>query len=181
MTDTVYMKQPEGYNMGTGKVLRLLKALYGAKQSGRIWYYELRTTLINEFGFKQCHSDPCVYYYRKGTSICIIATFVDDIISMDNDPTLKTRLEQVLKEQYDVSSLGHLRWYLQMQLTKNEPEGSITLDQELLIKKLLEKTNMTDCKPATTPAAMEPLTSNMSPQTQEQKEAMKTVPHTAWS
>lgn len=39
--EKVYMKQPEGYDDGTGRVCLLIKTLYGLKQSGREWNKEL--------------------------------------------------------------------------------------------------------------------------------------------
>ena len=34
LQETVYMKQPEGFEDGTGRVCKLIKTLYGLKQSG---------------------------------------------------------------------------------------------------------------------------------------------------
>ena len=34
LQETVYMKQPEGFKDGTGRVCKLIKTLYGLKQSG---------------------------------------------------------------------------------------------------------------------------------------------------
>ena len=41
LKEEVYMKQPKGFEDGTQHVCRLIKTLYGLKQSGREWNIEL--------------------------------------------------------------------------------------------------------------------------------------------
>ena len=48
------MKAPRGVLKPgeEGKVLRLLKGLYGLKQAGRGWYMEMMRVFIKELGFE---------------------------------------------------------------------------------------------------------------------------------
>jgi hypothetical protein len=50
LKERVFMKQPEGFEDGTGRVCRLVKTLYGLKQSGQEWNSELNAKLLT-FGF----------------------------------------------------------------------------------------------------------------------------------
>ena len=68
LKEKVYMKQPEGYDDGTGQVCLLIKTLYGLKQSGREWNKELDMQL-KEKGFKNLRSDPCAYIRRIGDEL----------------------------------------------------------------------------------------------------------------
>lgn len=43
--ENIYMKQPEGYSDGTGRVCKLLKGLYGLKQGPRCWNQRFRSFL----------------------------------------------------------------------------------------------------------------------------------------
>ena len=45
LTECVYMRQPEGYDDGTGRMCQLIKTLYGLKQAGREWNKELDVKL----------------------------------------------------------------------------------------------------------------------------------------
>ena len=58
--ETIYMQQPEGFNNGTESVCRLIKPLYGLKQSGNVWNEELTTTMTS-LGFSQLKTDYCCF------------------------------------------------------------------------------------------------------------------------
>lgn len=58
------MKQPPGFSDGTNRALRLLKSLYGLKQSALVWNEKLHAQIM-KMGFEQCKTDPCLYT-RKG-------------------------------------------------------------------------------------------------------------------
>jgi hypothetical protein len=87
MQDTSYYDgygrdfDPDGYECKskTPKFLRLLKTLYGLKQSPYMWNKEIATWLI-ETGFKQLVSDRCVFIGKVNEVICYILLYVDDII-----------------------------------------------------------------------------------------------------
>ena len=60
----IYMRPPRGVLKPgqEGKVLKLLKGLYGLKQAGRGWYLEMSKVLIKEMGFKCFAIDHSVFY-----------------------------------------------------------------------------------------------------------------------
>jgi len=45
LKEQVYMRQPKGYNNGTGCICLLIKTLYGLKQAGREWNIEFDSKL----------------------------------------------------------------------------------------------------------------------------------------
>ncbi|CAI7793236.1 unnamed protein product [Closterium sp. NIES-54] len=55
LEEEIFMAQPEGFDDGSGRVLRLKKALNGLKQAPRQWYLKLRGVL-KEIGFIADHS-----------------------------------------------------------------------------------------------------------------------------
>jgi len=60
LKEEIYMKQPDRFNDGTPQLCRLIKTLYGLKQSGHEWNEELDTKM-NKIKFERLCSDPCVY------------------------------------------------------------------------------------------------------------------------
>ena len=79
LKEKIYMRQPEGYDDGSGRVCLLVKTLYGLKQSGWEWNKELDEKL-QEFGFHPLRSDPCAYVRRDGKNLEIITVWVDDLL-----------------------------------------------------------------------------------------------------
>ena len=62
---SLYMRQPKGfedlrYSTSFGWACRLLKSLYGLKQTGNIWYANIHNYVL-DLGFTRTHSDLCVY------------------------------------------------------------------------------------------------------------------------
>ncbi|CAI5967133.1 unnamed protein product [Closterium sp. NIES-64] len=56
----LYMSQPDYFNDGTGRVCKLLKSLYGLKQSPLLWYLALNDVLVGA-GWKKSQVDEALY------------------------------------------------------------------------------------------------------------------------
>lgn len=59
----IYMEQPDGFQK-KGKedyVCKLVKSLYGLKQSPRQWYQKFNSVMI-EHGYKMTKVDHCVFF-----------------------------------------------------------------------------------------------------------------------
>ncbi|CAI7781460.1 unnamed protein product [Closterium sp. NIES-54] len=65
LLEEVYMRQPPGYDDGSGKVWKINRTLYGLKQSPRGWY-----TCIDEFllqhSFTRSECDSALYVLKEG-------------------------------------------------------------------------------------------------------------------
>ncbi|CAI6000149.1 unnamed protein product [Closterium sp. NIES-64] len=60
----LYMSQPDYFNDGTGRVCKLLKSLYGLKQSPLLWYLALNDVLVGA-GWKKSHVDEALYFKQQ--------------------------------------------------------------------------------------------------------------------
>ncbi|CAI7728609.1 unnamed protein product [Closterium sp. NIES-54] len=65
LEEEIFMAQPEGFDDGSGIVLRLKKALYGLKQAPRQWYLKLRGVL-EEIGFTPSTADHSLFMLGEG-------------------------------------------------------------------------------------------------------------------
>ncbi|GJV33972.1 ribonuclease H-like domain, reverse transcriptase, RNA-dependent DNA polymerase [Tanacetum coccineum] len=81
LKEEVYVTQPEGFIQqgNSGKVYKLIKALYGLRQAPRAWNMKLDQTL-KSLDFKKCNLEQAVYTRRSKTSTLIVGVYVDDLI-----------------------------------------------------------------------------------------------------
>jgi Reverse transcriptase (RNA-dependent DNA polymerase) len=81
LKETIFMHPPRGVLKPSqeGKVLRLLKGLYGLKQAGRGWYQEMSRVLIKELGFNRSAIDHSVFIRRSEGEHTVIAVATDDM------------------------------------------------------------------------------------------------------
>jgi len=81
LKETIYMSQPEGFIKENARhlVCKLNKAIYGLKQSSRMWYDKITDTLIS-LNFKKLKCELCVFVKKNNSSLIIIASYVDNLL-----------------------------------------------------------------------------------------------------
>lgn len=171
--EEVYMKLPPLYNAKEGEVARLLRPIYGLKQSGRKWNEELNEFLI-EIGFERLKSSNCTY--RKGCWL-IIMIYVDDIFIFSKKLDSITKTVSTIAKKYEIKDLGEIRYVMGVKLNQEQLD-TVHLTQKPYIESILRKYNMQECKPASTP--LEPgtkMSKKDSPTTHEEKTEMSHVPY----
>jgi hypothetical protein len=169
LAEDIYMEVPEGFeslNADKSKqVLKLKKSIYGLKQSSRVWN-ETFTNIIKSMGFQQSQADPCLFLkYNDNQLIAVIGIFVDDCLVSGEEKEIEAAKNQ-LKEKLSMHDLGLLSYALGIKVVQNtckeiydsnqdnknqKVNNNIKISQTSYIEKLLEKFNMKDCKPSTTP------------------------------
>ena len=118
--EEIYMEQPPGYVQNNSSLVCLLKkSLYGLKQAPRAWYAKMDSFLLDT-GFSRCHSDPNVYTKKVGNHLIILVLYVDDLILTGSDPNLITHVKSSLKQNFEMSDLGHLHYFLGLQVLQTK-------------------------------------------------------------
>jgi hypothetical protein len=148
LKEKVYMKQPEGYDDGTGRICELIKTIYGLKQSGREWNHKLDTKLKN-LRYTRLYSDPCAYIRRDGDNISIITVWVDDLLLFASGDDLMRKIKEEIKASWEVTDMGEPKKIIGIEISHTE--DTITISQQRYIESILERENLTDCNPVTTP------------------------------
>lgn len=177
--DEVYMTQPEMFveRGNEDKVCRLLKPLYGLKQSGREWYKKLNSYLV-ENGGECTPADPCVYVFGKGENRVIIIIYVDDLILASKTLQKLESIKAKLKSAFKMVDLGQISNILGINVHREGDIGPIHLSQEKYVVELLKKFNMEDSKTVSTPIESNfKVTKDMCPASEDEKREMSSKPY----
>jgi len=148
--EEIYMRQPLGYNDGSGHVCRLKQSLYGLKQAGNIWNKELNQNL-QDLGFCQLKSDVCCYLRRVKDKFEILFVWVDDIVSMANNKSRNNLVEKEIGGRFKIKSLSRPTLLLGMHITHDPLQNRIRISQTSYINSLLQKFGLDQANPVTTP------------------------------
>ena len=148
LKEKIYMRQPEGYDDGSGRVCLLVKTLYGLKQSGREWNKELDEKL-REIGFHPLRSDPCAYVRRDGKNLEIITVWVDDLLLFATSNDLMKKMEEEISSKWTVTDMGEPAKIIGIEVTQND--NSIQISQERYIEAILKREGMMDANPVSMP------------------------------
>ncbi|CAO2827530.1 unnamed protein product [Amaranthus hypochondriacus] len=179
LDEEIYMHQPEGF-IESGKekmVCKLKKSLYGLKQAPRQWYKKFDNFMHNE-DFQKCNADHCCYFKRYQSSYIILLLYVDDMLIAGSHMNEIIKLKHQLSREFDMKDLGPAKKILGMQITRDKQSDTLQLSQSEYIKRVLQRFNMGDAKPVSTPLASHfRLSKDQSPQIEEDKEYMAKVPY----
>jgi hypothetical protein len=100
-------------------------------------------------GFQQSAHEAAVYRRGSGRTVLLVGIYVDDLIITGVDLGEVEGFKAMMKEQFDMSDLGLLCFYLGVEV-RQDANGT-TLRQEHYAKHILELEEMAGCNPATTP------------------------------
>ena len=177
----IYMQQPQGYVVD-GKedyVCKLHKSLYGLKQAGRAWYQKIDNVLLHTLGFTRSQADHCVYVYNGNDGIKIyIALYVDDLLIMCNNIHKLTALKQHLSTLFDMKDLGEAHYVLGIQIERDRKHKVLHISQREYIKNVLDRFQMSECNPLSTPMDVNvKLSKQQCPTSDEDKHKMQGIPY----
>ena len=82
LDNKVHMYQPKGF-VKKGQedlVCYLKKAIYGLKQSSRLWNKNVEKFLL-KLNFTKSVYEPCIFYKFHYKSVIIVAVYVDDFLN----------------------------------------------------------------------------------------------------
>lgn len=153
LDEEVYMKIPPYMNIKgntDGKVLRMLGALYGLKQSSNVWNKMFHTFMMKA-GFQQLKMDTCIYTRGSGSNRIILGIHVDDQAIAGPNKQVISKFKQEMGQHFKMKDLGPLTHILGVEVKRDRQHRILTLSQGGYIKQVLERYGMTDCNPTKLP------------------------------
>ena len=180
LKETIYMRPLRGVLKPgeEGKVLRLLKGLYGLKQAGRGWYQEMSRVFLEEMGFKRSAVDHSVFYCREGEEHTIVAVATDDMALTSKRAIDAKRFKSNVQKFWEITDHGPIEWFLGFRIKRDREARTISINQQAYIESMVEKFRLTNAKPVSTP--MEPgaqFSKDQCPSTLNQTSKMQGVPY----
>ena len=143
--EEIFIYAPEGY-WSQGKILKLLKAIYGLKQSPRVWYKKLRAWLLSH-GWESLLQDECVFI---SVERCLVITvYVDDINIFGPHLHRVEEFKAEISQAFKMTDEGPASWYLGMQIEQSE--RGIFLQQGAYARQIINKHGFQSAAPTATP------------------------------
>lgn len=139
--EDIYVYPPQGVTLESKQILKLNKALYGLKQAPQEWHNTFSSWLLS-IGFQRCEAEMCVYW-RNGTWLYV---HVDDIAIFSKEPEV---FKAELRNRFKIKDLGPAQFLLGMNIFSTT--NSITLSQSHYIDSILDRFNLKDLTPSSTP------------------------------
>ncbi|CAI7865057.1 unnamed protein product [Closterium sp. NIES-53] len=135
LEEEIFMAQQEGFDDGSGRVLRLKKALYGLKQAPRQWYLKLRGVL-EEIGFTPSTADHSLFMLGEGEQRSFIVVYVDDILIFSPSSDLVKEVMLKLQDKFKCKALGDVSFYLGLHIERDVEKRCMRVHQRKYLEAL---------------------------------------------
>ncbi|CAI7847330.1 unnamed protein product [Closterium sp. NIES-54] len=132
----LYMYQPDYFDDGTGRVCKLLKSLYGLKQSPLLWYRALDGMLLGA-GWKKSQVDEALYFKASDDGVtCWVLVYVEDLLAASSSPAMLKELKGLLEAALELREILPVVKYLGLEIVRNRPARKLWLYQQSYADKL---------------------------------------------
>ncbi|GJW14327.1 putative ribonuclease H-like domain-containing protein, partial [Tanacetum coccineum] len=148
--EEVYVSQPLGFMdpKHPKKVYKVVKALYGLHQAPRAWYATL-STFLEQSGYRRGTIDKTLFIKKDRKDIMLVQVYVDDIIFGSTKKSWCDEFEALIKNKFQMSSMGELTFFLGLQV--KQKENGFFISQDKYVGEILKKFDLMSVKHASTP------------------------------
>nr|GEV00032.1 putative ribonuclease H-like domain-containing protein [Tanacetum cinerariifolium] len=130
----------------------VVKALYGLYQAPRARYETLANYLL-ENGFQRGKINQTLFTKKQKGDILLVHVYVDDIIFRYTNKELCNAFEKLMKDKFQMSSMGELTFFLGLQV--NQKVDRLFISQDKYVAKILRKFSFLYVKSGSTPIETE--------------------------
>jgi hypothetical protein len=117
-------------------VMKLMLALYGGMECGRLFFQAWITFHVKTLGFRQVQMDQCVLIKESGDNIIVLAFHVDDSQVANEGEAFWEDYCIGLKSRFGITQ-GDLTGMLGMRILVDYELRIVRIDQEMQIRKML--------------------------------------------
>nr|GEZ77958.1 putative ribonuclease H-like domain-containing protein [Tanacetum cinerariifolium] len=150
INEEVYVLQLPGFvdPKFPNKVYKVVKDLYGLHQAPRAWYATF-STFLEKSRYRRGAIDKTLFIKQDKKDIMLVQVYVDDIIFGSTKKSWCDEFEELMKNRFQMSSMGELAFFLGLQI--NQKEDGIFISQDKYIAEILKKIDFLSVKTASTP------------------------------
>lgn len=141
----LYMELPQGFERD-GYTIQLRKGLYGLKQAAALWYDDARATLAKH-GLHPTTSDICLYTNKQKDTFALM--YVDDFQILGPNIRKINALMYALHKKYKLKTVN-TDLFLGIHIVNPNPD-TLVLSQGRYARALIDRHNLKDCRPASSP------------------------------
>jgi hypothetical protein len=155
LKETIYMKMPEGYKPSdpNSNCVKLLKTLYGLKQSSREWWTVISSFLMAELSMTRYQNDWGIYG-RTGTEgkggKLYILVYVDDLLIVGGREDVDAAKAK-LSAKWSMTDYGPVRHILGLHVRRKRSNRTLSISQKAYVDQLLEKYGQLNANNVTSP------------------------------
>ncbi|CAI7812563.1 unnamed protein product [Closterium sp. NIES-53] len=125
----LYMYQLDYFDDGTGRVCKLLKSLYGLKQSPMLWYRALDGVQLGA-GWKKSQVDEVLYSKTSDNGMTCW------VLVASTRPVMLKELKELLEDAFELRKISPVVKYLGLEIVCDRPARKLWLHQQGYADKL---------------------------------------------
>jgi hypothetical protein len=110
------MRPPPWYSIPEGMVCHLRCSLYSVKQAHQAWFQHFASVVTTTGFFASAH-DPALLVYVSPRGRTLLILYVNDMTITDDDPEYIAFVKARLSDQFLMSNLGPLRYFLEIEIS----------------------------------------------------------------
>ena len=148
LSEDIYMEVPEGLETQSLKVCKLVKSIYGLKQSSRCWN-EKFCSFLSIYGFKPCPSENCVFVGHFKDVKVILILYVDDGLLLARSKVVLSEILKIFMQTFEIKIID-CNSFVGMEIDRGK--DYISISQCQYIKTIINRFNFSDAKGSSTPA-----------------------------
>ncbi|CAI7866523.1 unnamed protein product [Closterium sp. NIES-54] len=151
--EEIWLRRPLGFtgSFPAGTQWSLRRPVYGLRQAPREWHDTLRTTLA-ALGLVPSTAEPSLFLRTDVTlSPFYVLVYVDDLVFATADTEALAHVKSELQKRHTCTDMGELTSYLDLRITRDRAQRTITLTQSHMVQQVLQHFGFTYSSPQSTP------------------------------
>lgn len=148
--EELYLAPPDGVKLSNpdADVFQIKGAIYGLKQSGRLWWIEANKRL-SAIGFTRCPDEWGLFARRNpDNTYAYLSLYVDDTVTATTTVTERLKIYADLRTHWRITDMGEPQYILGVRIDRDRILRTITLSQPTYIASVAERFGIT--QPGTT-------------------------------